>query len=141
MSQRRIRNWSEHNAGLKQRGSLTFWIEPAVLDNWIEQEKTGKPGARVTYTNQAIVTMVSLKSVFGLTGRALCGFVESVFKLMHRLMHRELSVPDHTTISRRLQRLAVKLAVKPTSDKRHVVIDSTGVRVFGRGSGRSGSTV
>lgn len=114
---------------MKQRGSLTFWIEPAVLDNWIEQEKTGKPGATVTYTNQAIVTMVSLKSVFGLPGRALCGFVESVFKLMNI----ELSVPDHTTISRRLQRLEVKLPVKPTSGKRHVVVDSTGVKVFGEG--------
>lgn len=129
MSQHRIRNWSEYNAGLKQRGSLTFWIEPAVLDTWIEQEKTGKPGATVTYTNQAIVTMVSLKSVFGLPGRALCGFVESVFKLMNI----ELSVPDHTTISRRLQRLEVKLPVKPTSGKRHVVVDSTGVKVFGEG--------
>ena len=115
MSQRRFRNWSEYSAGLKQRGSLTFWIEPAGLDNSIAQEKTGKPGATVTYTNQAIVTMVSLKSVFDLPGLALCGFVESVFKLMNI----ELSVPEHTTISRRLRRLEVQLPVKPTSGKRH----------------------
>ena len=61
----------------------------------------------MTYTNQAIVTMVSLKSVFGLPGRALCGLVESIFQLMQL----ELSVPDHTTISRRLKRLAVALPV------------------------------
>ncbi|MEL6555605.1 MAG: transposase, partial [Cyanobacteria bacterium J06621_11] len=116
MSQRRIRNWSEYNKGLKQRGSLTFWISPEVLANWDVKEKTGKPGATPTYTNQSIVTMVSLKSVMGLPGRALCGFVESVFKLMGVA----LSVPDHTTISRRLKHLEVALPVKPTKGKRHV---------------------
>jgi len=129
MSQRRIRNWPEYNKGLKQRGSLTFWISPEVLANWEVKEKTGKPGSTPTYSNQAIVTMVSLKSVMGLPGRALCGFVESVFQLMGV----ELGVPDHTTISRRLKRLEVKLPVAPTSGKRHVVIDSTGIKVYGEG--------
>lgn len=129
MSQRRIRNWPEYNKGLKQRGSLTFWISPEVLDNWEVKEKTGKPGSTPTYSNQAIVTMVSLKSMMGLPGRALCGFVESVFQLMGV----DLSVPDHTTISRRLKRLEVTLPVTPTSDKRHVVIDSTGIKVYGEG--------
>lgn len=64
--------------------------------------------------------MVSLKSAFSLPGRALCGFVESVFKLMNI----ELGVPDHTTISRRLERLAVKLPVTPTRGKRHVKVSS-----------------
>ena len=65
----------------------------------------------------------------GLPGRGLCGFVESVFELMGV----ELSVPDHTTISRRLKRLEVELPVKSTSRKRHVVIDSTGIKVYGEG--------
>jgi hypothetical protein len=129
MSQYRVRNWSEYNKGLKQRGSLTFWIEAAVLANWEVTEKTGKPGSTATYTNQAIVTMVSLKSVFKLPGRALCGFVESIFQLMHV----DLSVPDHTTISRRLQRLEVTLPVVPTEGSRHVVVDSTGIKVYGEG--------
>lgn len=64
-----------------------------------------------------------------LPGRALCGFVESVFKLLGV----ELSVPDHTTISRRLKHLEVQLPVKPTSGQRHVVIDSTGIKVYGEG--------
>jgi len=125
----RVRNWSEYNKGQKQRGSLTFWISPDVLANWKVKEKTGKPGATPTYTNQAIVTMVSLKSVFGLPGRALCGFVESIFKLLDV----KLGVPDHSTISRRLKRLEVTLPVNPMSGKRHVVIDSTGIKVYGEG--------
>ena len=129
MSQYRVRNWPEYNKGLKQRGSLTFWTSPEVLANWEVKQKTGQPGATATYSNQAIVTMVTLKSVMGLPGRALCGFVESIFKLMGV----ELSVPDHTTISRRLKRLEVELPVNPTSGKRHVVIDSTGIKVYGEG--------
>ena len=125
----RIRNWSEYNAGLKQRGSLTFWMSPDVLANWKVKEKTGKPGASCTYTDQAITTMVGLKSAFSLSGRALCGFVESIFKLMQV----DLSVPDHTTISRRLKHLAVDLPVSPTRGAHHVVIDSTGVKVYGEG--------
>ena len=125
----RVRNWSEYNKGLKQRGSLTLWISADVLADWEVKQKTGKPGATCTYTDPAIVTMVSLKSVMGLPGRALCGFVESVFELMGV----KLSVPDHTTISRRLKRLTVKLPVKPTRGKRHVVIDSTGIKVYGEG--------
>jgi hypothetical protein len=127
--QYRVRNWSEYNAGLKQRGSLTFWLSPDVLANWEVKEKSGKPGASATYSHQAIVTMVSLKSVFKLPGRALCGLVESIFALMQV----GLSVPDHTTISRRLQRLEVTLPVVPTDGTRHVVIDSTGVKVYGEG--------
>jgi hypothetical protein len=129
MSPHRIRNWPDYSARLKQRGSLTFWISPDVLENWEVKEKTGQPGATCTYTNQAIVTMVSLKSVFGLPGRALCGFVESIFQLMG--VH--LSVPDHTTVSRRLQGLEVTLPIVPTAGKRHVVIDSTGIKVYGEG--------
>ena len=129
MSQHRVRNWSEYNKGLEERGSLTFWISPDVLAKWEVQEKTGKPGATPTYTNEAIVTMVSLKSVMGLPGRALCGFVKSIFKLMQV----GLIVPDHTTISRRLKHLEVRLPVKPASGKRHVVVDSTGVKVYGEG--------
>ncbi|NEP20202.1 MAG: IS5/IS1182 family transposase, partial [Leptolyngbya sp. SIO4C1] len=49
---------------MKHRGSLSFWLSPDTLANWQLEEKTGKPGASPTYSNQAIVTMVSLKSLF-----------------------------------------------------------------------------
>ena len=31
----RIQNWSDYNQGLKQRGSLTVWMDASVLDSWI----------------------------------------------------------------------------------------------------------
>jgi len=41
----RIRNWSEYNAALKQRGSLTIWVSSEAVANWTTDELTGEPGA------------------------------------------------------------------------------------------------
>lgn len=125
----RIRNWPQYNKGLKQRGNVTFWLSQSTIDTWYDTEKTGKPGSSMTYSDTAILTMMTIKQVYGLPLRALCGFVESVFKLMQL----DLSVPDYTTLSRRLKRLKVTLPVVPTSGARHVVVDSTGVKVYGEG--------
>ena len=78
----RVKNWSEYDAGLKQRGSLTFWVNEEVLKSWVEEEKTGKQGASPKYSDQAIITMMTIKRVMGLARRQTEGFVESLFMLM-----------------------------------------------------------
>jgi hypothetical protein len=128
-AQYRIRNWSEYNAGLKQRGSLTFWVDESVLEGWIDPYLSGKPGASIYYTDLAILTMATVKAVYRLAGRQCQGFLESIFELMDI----ELSVPDHSTLSRRLGKLEVSLPVVPKEGARHVVVDSTGVKVYGEG--------
>ncbi len=127
--QYRIRNWSEYNAGLKQRGSLTFWIEESVLETWIVDDLSGKRGASIFYSDIAIVTMATLKAVYRLAGRQCQGFVESIFELMDI----DLPVPEHSTLSRRLRQISVELPVVPKEGARHVVVDSTGVKVYGEG--------
>lgn len=127
--QYRIRNWSEYDAALKNRGSLTFWVDDEVLSGWLNQQKTGKRGASTTYSDLAIATMSTLGSVMKLAGRQTEGFVESLFQLMGV----EMSVPDHSTISRRLGKLSVSLPVVEGEGSRHVVVDSTGVKVYGEG--------
>jgi IS5 family transposase len=127
--QYRIRNWSEYNAGLKQRGSLTFWIDEAVLEQWIVPDVSGKRGASILYSDLAITTMATVKAVYGLAGRQCQGFLESIFELMGI----KLPVPDHSTLSRRLGQLPVPLPVLPKQGARHVVVDSTGVKVYGEG--------
>lgn len=128
-NQYRIRNWSEYNAGLKHRGSITFWLSADVIEEWLVVEKTGKRGASTIYSDIAIATMSTIKSIFGLAGRQAQGFVESVFELMQI----NLPVPDHSTVSRRLGRLEIKLPVKRKESARHLVVDSTGVKVYGEG--------
>jgi hypothetical protein len=45
----------------------------------------------------------------------------------------DLYVPDHSTLSRRLGTLSIAIPVVPNSEARHVVVDSTGVKVYGEG--------
>lgn len=127
--QYRIRNWKEYDAALKRRGSLTFWLDDEVVSNWLNESKTGKQGAPRTYSDMAIATMSTLGSVLGLRGRQTEGFVESLFQLMGL----DLSVPDHSTVSRRLRKLKVSLPVVESNGGRHVVVDSTGIKVYGEG--------
>jgi hypothetical protein len=127
--QYRIRNWSEYNAGLKQRGSLTFWVDEAVLAQWIVPDLSGKPGASRYYSDLAITTMVTLKAIYRLAGRQCQGFVESLFELMGV----DLPVPDHSTVSRRLGQVSIQMPLVPKRGARHLVVDSTGIKVYGEG--------
>jgi len=127
--QYRVRNWSEYNAGLKQRGSLTVWLSEEVLDQWLVSTPSGRRGASCTYSDLAIATVATLKSLFHLAGRQAQGFVKSVFQLMNI----PLPVPDHSTVSRRLGALSVAMPVQPAIGARHIVVDSTGIKVYGEG--------
>ena len=75
--------------------------------------------------NRALI----LKSVFHLSLRSTQGFVSSLLELL-RL---DLPVPDYSTLSRRQSSLATFLTVSPSSRPRHVVVDATGLRVYGSG--------
>ncbi len=127
--QYRVRNWSEYNAGLKQRGSLTVWLSEDALKQWVVTTPTGRRGASQTYSDTAIATVATLKSLFHLAGRQAQGLVESLFQLMAIA----LPVPDHSTISRRLGALSVAMPVQPAAGARHIVVDSTGIKVYGEG--------
>lgn len=61
--------------------------------------------------------------------RATQGFLESVV----RLMGVDLPVPAYCTVSRRQAGLEVALGTTPAKAPRHVVIDTTGLKVFGAG--------
>jgi transposase len=128
-AQYRIRNWSEYNAGLKQRGSLSFWLDEGVLEAWYTPTLSGKRGASNDYSDLAIITFVTLKSVYQQAGRQTQGLLESFFELMSI----DLAVPDHSTVSRRLGKLEIVLPTVAKDQAVHVVVDSTGVKVYGEG--------
>ncbi|MCL2925134.1 MAG: transposase [Trichodesmium sp. MAG_R04] len=89
--QYKIKNWSEYNASLKQRGFLTFWLNQEVIDQWLNQKKTGRKGASNTYSNVAIELMGTLSTLYSLVGRQTEGFLASIFSLMGV----DLPVSDH----------------------------------------------
>lgn len=127
--QYRLRNWSQYNASLVERGSLTLWISEEVLQAWRNRERTGNRGTPRTYTDMAILCMATLEEVYNLPLRATEGLTRSVVKLMGV----ELRVPNYTTLCRRRRTLSVILPRRKKSEPLHLVVDSTGVKVYGEG--------
>lgn len=125
----RLRNWSEYSASLVQRGSLTLWVSDELLEAWRESERTGKRGAPRTYTDMAILCMATLEEVYHLPLRATEGLMLSVVKLLAI----ELAVPDYTTLCRRRRGLSIRLPRLRKSRPVHMVVDSTGIKVYGEG--------
>lgn len=103
----RVRNWSEYDAALKQRGSLTFWIDEAMIEGWINEQRSGRRDASKHYSNSAIALMATVQSLFNLAGRQTEGFLESLLALMGM----DLPVPDHSTLCRRLGKVVVEMPV------------------------------
>jgi transposase len=121
----KVRNWPAYEAGLRRRGSLTLWIEDATLECW----QTIGPGGQARYTNAAIQTSLMLRTAFKLALRQIEGLMTSVLSLMGLT----ISAPDHTTVSRRAVVLSVVQAASVAHGPLHVLIDSTGLQVFGAG--------
>jgi hypothetical protein len=71
----RVSNWSQYNAALKQRGSLSFWLDEAVITRWINEQKTGRRGASNHYSDGAIALMATVQALFNLPGRLSQGFL------------------------------------------------------------------
>jgi IS5 family transposase len=124
----RVTNWPKYDRGLVERGCLTFWIAPETLEAW-RPAPSGRRGGQRRYSDVAILTAHTLRLRFGLTLRETEGFVRSIFALLGL----EIEVPDHTTLSRRLRELEIPLEAKTGKGPLHLVLDSTGLSIFGDG--------
>jgi hypothetical protein len=123
----RVKNWSEYDKALVQRGSITFWLSNDFEKTWMYVGEKQR-GSQFDYTDQAILVMLTVKEVFHLTNRGVEGFVRSLF----RMMKIALPVPDHSTLSKRGKDLKVKLP-KKTNQSLNIVMDSTGLKIYGEG--------
>ncbi len=127
-TQYRIRNWSEYNRALIQRGSLTLWVDEAALAAW---HYTGprQRGAQYVYSDSAIRCVLTLRAVYGLALRATEGLVRSLFAVLEVAF----PVPSYSTLSRRAATLAVELKAKQRTEPLHLVVDSSGFKIYGEG--------
>lgn len=125
----RITNWPAYDRALVARGNLTFGFDQEVIVQRWTPEPTGKRGAPWGYSDWSIQTLLVLKQVFHLPYRSLEGFGRSLM----RLMGLDLSIPDHTHLSRRARDLTVQIPRQERTEPIHVVVDSTGLKVFGEG--------
>jgi len=124
-SRYRVRNWAEYEAGLQMRGDLTVWLSDAALDAW-RATPSGKPGGQRRYADIAIEAALTVRMVFHLPLRHTEGFLRS----LAQLLELDLPIPDHTTMSRRLQELdEIQFRKLATDRPIHLLIDSTGLRI------------
>jgi len=126
----KVQNWSDYNAALVRRGSLTVWMSPETVETW-EYDGPTQQGAQPVYSDLAIKTCLQVKIAYSLPLRQTQGFVRSLFDLMGV----DLPVPDSSTLSRWQGDLDIDLEAAAPCQKepRHLVIDSTGLKVYGEG--------
>jgi Transposase DDE domain len=133
MSSYRLRNWPEYNRALEARGDLTLWLDAAVLAAWRAAAPTGRRGHPRVYSEVAIQCALTLKELYRQGLRQTTGLVRSLFALLGLT----LPVPSASTLSRRRRPLAVALPVRVPATPLHLVVDSTGLKVYGAGEWRA----
>lgn len=104
-----------------------MWIDETALAGMPDAEPTrGRPRL---YSDALIQALLGLKTVFRLPLRALQGFAHS----LRDRAFATLPVPNYTTLCRRAQTLEVQLPIVRDGEPIHLVVDSTGVKVYGEG--------
>jgi IS5 family transposase len=125
----RVRNWSEYNKELIKRGSITVWVDERSRKNWYEKaRKSKKRGRQKLYSDAAIVTLLIVKQVYGLTLRSCEGFMRSLMELWGK----GLKVPHYSRVSRRQGEVTLPQLPR-LNEGIHLVIDASGLKVYGEG--------
>jgi len=124
----RVGNWAEYDRALVHRGDITMWISEDAIDAW-KPRPSRKRGGQRRYSEVAIETALTLRTVFNLPLRQTEGFLRS----LSDLMGIDLEAPDHTTLSRRSQHLDIQLRCPEINKPIHLVVDSTGLSIVGEG--------
>lgn len=126
----RVRNWAAYNDSLRQRGAITVWISQDVIEGW-KPRATGRRqrGGQVEYSDRAIECLLTLKAVFRLPYRQTEGLGQSIMALLGV----RVKVLDYTTLCKRSADVPVELSVSQIQRAKHIVVDSTGLKVYGEG--------
>ena len=124
----KVTNWSSYNKGLKQRGSLEIWLDADIINNW---NYTGEKqqGGQFKFSDSCIETLLQLKVIYKLPYRQLEGFATSILQLMNI----DYKPPSYTQLCRRAKYLEVDIEAPKTNGKIYLVVDSTGLKVYGEG--------
>ena len=125
----KVRNWREYNKALKNRYSFTLWLNDEVRAGWIA-EPTGRRGAPLVYSDMAIQSCLTIRVLLRLPLRGCEGILRSIASLLGLA---KLPMPDYSTLSRRGKTLKVRLPLAPKKGGVHMVVDSTGLKLYGEG--------
>ena len=127
-TQYRVGNWAEYDRALVRRGDVTLWLTPDAIATWAAAG-VGRRSGQLQYSDLAIETALTLSLIFHLPLRQTEGFLTSIFGMLGV----DLTAPDHTTLSRRGQHLALALRRARPGTSLHLIVDSTGLSIVGEG--------
>ena len=131
-----MRNWKNYNESLVRRGEILLDFD--VIDNWdseLSEMNKNKEGRKFVYPDSFIKLLGYMRAYFHLPYRQTEGVVrEHAFNTLP-------SIPDYSNISRRINRLDIKISLDGGADKSDlhnddnfvIAIDSTGIKVTNRG--------
>jgi IS5 family transposase len=125
----KIRNWAKYNEALVNRGDVTFWFSDEILEQWKHDNENQGQGRPFTFSDLAIETLLTMRELFRLPYRGTEGFGRWVF----RLMKLDLAIPDYTSLCKRAKTLDIDISIRKTKGKIDIIVDSTGLKVFGEG--------
>lgn len=129
----RVTNWKKYNESLVRRGDITLWFAEDVLAAWEHANREVKVGRPFIYSDTAIECLLALCELFQLPYRQ----TEGLGRALVKLMGVEVAIPDFTSLAKRAARLKVSLELSRMEGPIDIVIDSTGLKVFGAGEWRS----
>jgi len=127
-------NWPSYNQSLVRRGEILLGFD--VIDNWdseLEEMNKDKVGEPFSYPDTFVLLLGYDKAYFHLPYRQTEGMAQGHAK------GKLSSIPDYTTINRRINRLDIKIKDmdgknKELKDKYIIIaIDSNGIKVTNRG--------
>lgn len=122
----KVCNRQAYNQGLKQRGAIPVWLSEEGLKQWRYQGEKKKGGRRI-YADLAIAACLAVRKGYPLGYRQTQGFVESFFEQAEV----GLPVPSYSQLCRRSAGLSITLGTKPGKAFTDIVVDSTGLKVYG----------
>jgi len=127
-----VRNWRDYNRSLINRGNITFWFSEEMCRKWYYGGKQ-KRGGVIKYSDMAIICGLTLRNLFKISLRGTQGLIEGLMKLTKM----DVEIPNYSTLSRRAGKLKIALCAAPGKEALHIVIDSTGINVYGESEWKS----
>ena len=125
----KITNWRRYNESLVQRGSITFWFSEETIGRWHHNNANPRRGHPFVYSDTAVKCLLVLRELFQLPYRQ----TEGLGKSLVDLMQIDLDIPDYTSLAKRAAKMGISLDIAKHTGRIDVVVDSTGLKVFGEG--------
>jgi len=119
---------AEYDAAMRRHDSLMVWFTAAALAAGRASPRV-TPGGQPLYSPLAITMGSTLRAIFRQALRHTAGLIGSIL----HLLGLDLPVPDHSTLSRPVEILAVPPRSRSANGALQLLLDSTGLKLCGAG--------